>query len=34
MAGSAIAIIPVLIVYAIGQRSIIESIATTGLSGR
>ncbi len=34
MAGSAIAIIPVLIVYAIGQRSIIESVATSGLSGR
>ncbi|MFN8592150.1 MAG: carbohydrate ABC transporter permease [Thermomicrobiales bacterium] len=34
MAGSAIAIIPVLVVYIIGQRSIIESVATSGLSGR
>jgi multiple sugar transport system permease protein len=31
MAGSAISIIPVLIVYIIGQRHIIEGIATTGL---
>ena len=31
MAGSAISIVPVLIVYAIGQRQIIEGIATTGL---
>ena len=31
MAGSAISIVPVLIVYAIGQRHIIEGIATTGL---
>jgi multiple sugar transport system permease protein len=34
MAGSAIAIVPVLIVYLIGQRSIIESVATSGLSGK
>jgi len=31
MAGSAISIVPVLIVYIIGQRHIIEGIATTGL---
>jgi len=31
MAGSAISIIPVLIVYIIGQRHIIEGIATTGM---
>ena len=31
MAGSAISIVPVLIVYAIGQRQLIEGIATTGL---
>nr|WP_207956779.1 carbohydrate ABC transporter permease [Rubrobacter tropicus] len=31
MAGSAISIIPVLIVYIIGQRQIIEGIATTGM---
>jgi multiple sugar transport system permease protein len=31
MAGSAISIIPVLIVYVIGQRHIIEGIATTGM---
>jgi multiple sugar transport system permease protein len=31
MAGSAISIVPVLIVYTIGQRHIIEGIATTGL---
>jgi multiple sugar transport system permease protein len=31
MAGSAISIVPVLIVYIIGQRQIIEGIATTGL---
>lgn len=31
MAGSAISILPVLIVYIIGQRHIIEGIATTGL---
>jgi multiple sugar transport system permease protein len=31
MAGSAISIVPVLIVYAIGQRQIIEGIATTGM---
>jgi multiple sugar transport system permease protein len=31
MAGSAISIVPVLIVYVIGQRQIIEGIATTGL---
>ncbi len=34
MAGSAIAIIPVLIVYVAGQRSIIESVASSGLSGK
>ena len=31
MAGSAISIVPVLIIYVIGQRQIIEGIATTGL---
>jgi multiple sugar transport system permease protein len=31
MAGSAISIIPVLVVYIIGQRQIIEGIATTGM---
>lgn len=31
MSGSAISIVPVLIVYIIGQRHIIEGIATTGL---
>ena len=31
MAGSAISIVPVLIVYVIGQRHIIEGIATTGM---
>jgi multiple sugar transport system permease protein len=34
MAGSAIAVIPVLIVYIIGQRQIIEGITLTGLTGR
>ncbi len=34
MAGSAIAVIPVLIVYLIGQRQIIEGITLTGLTGR
>lgn len=34
MAGSAIAVIPVLIVYTIGQRQIIEGITLTGLTGR
>ena len=34
MAGSAIAIIPVLVVYLIGQRKIIEGITLTGLTGR
>jgi len=34
MAGSAIAVIPVLIVYIIGQRKIIEGITLTGLTGR
>lgn len=34
MAGSAIAVIPVLIVYLIGQRKIIEGITLTGLTGR
>lgn len=31
MAGSAISIVPILIVYIIGQRNIIEGIATTGM---
>lgn len=34
MAGSAIAVIPVLIVYAFCQRQIIEGITLTGLTGR
>lgn len=34
MAGSAVAIIPVLIVYLIGQRAIIESVAASGVTGR
>jgi multiple sugar transport system permease protein len=34
MAGSAIAVLPVLIVYMIGQRKIIEGITLTGLTGR
>lgn len=34
MAGSAIAVIPVLIIYVIGQRQIIEGITLTGLTGR
>lgn len=34
MAGSAIAVIPVLVVYIIGQRQIIEGITLTGLTGR
>lgn len=34
MAGSAIAVVPVLIVYLIGQRKIIEGITLTGLTGR
>jgi len=34
MAGSAVAVIPVLIVYLIGQRKIIEGITLTGLTGR
>ena len=34
MAGSAIAVIPVLVVYMIGQRQIIEGITLTGLTGR
>lgn len=34
MAGSAIAVIPVLVVYLIGQRKIIEGITLTGLTGR
>jgi multiple sugar transport system permease protein len=34
MAGSAIAVVPVLIVYLIGQRQIIEGITLTGLTGR
>lgn len=34
MAGSAIAVIPVLVVYLFGQRKIIEGITLTGLTGR
>ncbi|HEX6289503.1 MAG TPA: carbohydrate ABC transporter permease [Herpetosiphonaceae bacterium] len=34
MAGSAIAVLPVLVVYLIGQRKIIEGITLTGLTGR
>lgn len=34
MAGSAVAVIPVLVVYIIGQRKIIEGITMTGLTGR
>ncbi len=34
MAGSAIAVIPVLLVYVVGQRQIIEGITLTGLTGR
>jgi multiple sugar transport system permease protein len=34
MAGSAIAVIPVLVVYIFGQRKIIEGITLTGLTGR
>jgi multiple sugar transport system permease protein len=34
MAGSAIAVIPVLLVYIVGQRKIIEGITLTGLTGR
>ena len=34
MAGSTIAVLPVLIVYIIGQRKIIEGITLTGLTGR
>ena len=34
MAGSAIAVIPVLVVYIIGQRQIIEGITITGMGGR
>lgn len=34
MAGSAIAVLPVLVVYIIGQRKIIEGITMTGLTGR
>lgn len=34
MAGSAIAVIPVLVVYVVGQRQIIEGITLTGLAGR
>jgi multiple sugar transport system permease protein len=34
MAGSAIAVLPVLIVYIVGQRKIIEGITLTGLTGR
>jgi multiple sugar transport system permease protein len=34
MAGSAIAIVPVMIVYILGQRAIIESVAAAGLTGK
>jgi len=34
MAGSAIAIVPVRVVYILGQRAIIESVAAAGLSGK
>ena len=34
MAGSAIAIVPVLVVYVVGQRAIIESVAAAGLTGK
>src|SRR6202048_548741 len=34
MAGSAIAVLPVLLVYIVGQRKIIEGITLTGLTGR
>jgi multiple sugar transport system permease protein len=34
MAGSAIAIVPVMVVYVLGQRAIIESVAAAGLSGK
>ena len=34
MAGSAIAIVPVLVAYVIGQRAIIEGVAAAGLSGK
>ena len=34
MAGSAIAVIPVLMVYVLGQRQIIEGVTLTGLAGR
>ena len=34
MAGTAIAAIPVLVVYIIGRRKIIEGITLTGLTGR
>jgi multiple sugar transport system permease protein len=34
MAGTAVAVIPALIVYIIGQRKIIEGITLTGLTGR
>ena len=34
MAGTAVAAIPVLVVYIIGQRKIIEGITLTGLTGR
>ncbi len=33
MAGSAIAVIPVLIVYIFGQRYIIEGVTLTGIKG-
>src|SRR5215212_1385590 len=34
MAGSAIAIVPVMVVYILGQRAIIESVAAAGLTGK
>ena len=34
MAGSAIAIVPVMVVYILGQRAIIESVAAAGVTGK
>jgi multiple sugar transport system permease protein len=34
MAGSAVAIVPVMVVYILGQRAIIESVAAAGLTGK
>lgn len=33
MAGSTIAVLPILVVFVLFQRQIIEGIATTGLKG-